>query len=267
MCTALPMTDLSFSLRADPAPGFTALVWDVFFGERNRGLSLAQHFPWLGHDPEARYACLMDGHELVAGLVARRIGATSTAAIGLVCVRASRRGRGLGRLLLDHSLAALDALGFTALTLWTGKPDVYRKQGFIVEDLGVLHTVQSCPPQETPRTARAPWPSDVDARGLPPFALSAVCYRSADAQAIVLTDPRGVAVAQWQGPDESVAALLMSSLPTPWRLHALDGDTLPTVLAARGAVMRMERTPLQMWRDRPGLAASPRPALRLLDRI
>lgn len=261
------MTELAFSLDADPAPGFAELVWDVFFQERGRGLSLARHFPWLGRDAEVRYACLMDGQDLVAGLVARRIGTTSTAAIGLVCVRSSRRGQGLGRLLLQHSLDALDALGFTALTLWTGKPDVYRKQGFSVQDLSVLHTVQSCPTRATPPAVRRPWPAEGDARGLPPFALSAVCYQHADAQAIVLTDPRGVAVAQWQGPDEDVATLLTSCLQPPWRLHALAHDTLPAVLAARGAVLQTERNPLQMWRDRPGLAVSPRPALRLLDRI
>lgn len=267
MCTRLPMTDLTFSLQADPDPAFAALVWEVFFQERGRGLSLVQHFPWLGRDPQAHYACLRDGQQLVAGLVARRIGTTSTAAIGLVCVRADRRGQGLGRLLLDQSIEALDALGFTALTLWTGKPDVYRRQGFEVDDTSVLHTIQTCPARSTTPIERMTWPSPRDDRGLPPFGLSAACYRSPDAQAIVVTDPRGDAVAQWEGPDESVAALLASVLQTPWRLHALAHDTLPSALAASGAVLHTERNHLQMWRDHPQLGASPRPALRLLDRI
>lgn len=261
------MTGLSFSLQAEPDARFAALVWDVFFQERGRGLSLAQHFPWLGKDADALYASLTEGHELVAGLVAKRIAGTTVAMVGLVCVRADRRGQGLGRQLLDQSLHALDERGFTAQTLWTGKPDVYRAQHFEVDDDGLLLTVDGWEPQVGTSLTTQSWPTSADLRGLPPYALSACVFQSADAQAIVLTDPRGSAVAQWLGADDAVAALLAACMPAHWRLHALVGDTLPAALRARGARIHTEHNALQMWRHSPGRPHSPHPVLRVLDRI
>lgn len=261
------MTRIAFSLQSRPDPRFAALVWEVFFDERGRGLSLAQHFPWLGQDANTRYASLMDGDELVAGLVAKAVPGTTVAAIGLVCVRADRRGQGLSRLLLDHSLQALDALGFSVLTLWTGKPDVYRRQQFDIEDDGLLLSVEGWQQATRPAPDALPWPAVDDPRGLPPYALSAQRLRSGDAEAIVLTDPRGIAVAEWRGTDEAVADLLATCMPAQWRLHAVAGDTLPAALAARGARLHAQPNNLQMWRERPGQAREARPVLRVLDRI
>lgn len=263
------MTRPVFSLLSAPDSRFLTLVWQVFFEERGRGLSLARHFPWLGVDPQVRYALLQERGELLAGLVARPVPSTTVAAIGLVCVRAERRGEGLSRLLLEHSLQALDQIGFTAQTLWTGKPDVYRRQGFVVDDVEVMFGIDDLPKAKCSPIHALPWPVIDDLRGLPPYALSAQLLRRSDgnAQAIVLTDPKGCAVAEWRGDDEAVIQLLASAMPASWRLHARRGDTLPAALAAYGAQLRPLDSSLQMWREPLGAGNAQRPVLRVLDRI
>lgn len=260
------MSRAVFIFEARLQPRFAALAWDVFFAERSRGLNLGRHFPWLGREDGLHYGYLTDGGELVAGLCTRRIPAAGlkAAAIGLVCVRADRRGEGLGRQLLDKSLGALDARGFDALTLWTGKPEVYRNQGFEIDDPSLLLHIDDWQPSPQIMAATTGWP---DSRGLPPYALGGQRLHSEAAEALVLTDPRGCAVAEWQGDDDDVAELLAATMPARWRLHALPGDTLPARLARRGATIQTEAQRLQMWRWHPGQTKRTVPALRVLDRI
>jgi len=245
------------------------LIWDVFFAERSRGLDLAGHFPWLGHEEGVLYAGLRDGEQWLAGLCIRAIpqATVTTAAIGLVCVHAGHRGNGLGRRLIGETVAALDERGLDALTLWTGRPEVYRSQGFEADDPGLLIHVDRLESRAAMRTEDEPWPSSSDSRGLPPYALRGRCIRHGPARAIVLRDPRGDAVAEWQGPDDAVGELLAAAMPRKWRLHAMTGDTLPDSLRARGARLRSEPSRLQMWRWRAGQRRCTMPTLRLLDRI
>jgi len=259
--------DFTFEPRLDPRHAH--LIWDVFFAERNRGLDLRLHFPWLGRTEGALYAGLRDGGHWLAGLCVRPLSTSvaNAAAVGLVCVRAELRSQGLGRQLLDASLAALDDRRVDALTLWTGKPEVYRSHGFETDDASLLIHVDGVEP-----VARAPfeetsWPASTDTRGLPPFALGARCLRRGHANAIVLRDPFGDAVAEWQGPDDAVSELLAAAMPRQWRLHATNDDSLPAALRERGARLRSEPSRLQMWRWRAGQQRRAMPTLRLLDRI
>lgn len=263
------MSQPVFTLQPVPDARYAALVWEVFFRERGRGLSLAQHFPWLGRDTRARYASLCQDGELLAGLAVKPVQGINAATIGLVCVRADRRGEGLSRQLLDQALTALDTQGLRTLTLWTGKPEVYRKQGFKEDHNAIVLHVEAWPQSLRRAVDAQSWPAGDDGRGLPAYALSAqrLLCSTGQAEAVVLTDPLGCAVAQWRGSDEAVVDLLTAAMPAQWRLHALAGDTLPAALSARGAQFHEQPGALQMWRDRPGQAEGERPRLRLLDRI
>ena len=72
------------------------------------------------------------------------------------------------------------------------------------------------------------------AEGLPPFALSAQRWQTSAAQAVVLQTPGGMALADWCGPSEAVARLLMATMPEQWLLNVLPQDDLPEVLAGLG---------------------------------
>jgi len=263
------MRDLDFTFEPRLDPRHARLIRDVFFTERSRGLGLHLHFPWLGRDEGTLYAGLRDGEHWLAGLCIRPISTrtANAAAVGLVCVRAELRSQGLGRQLLEASLAALDDRGVDALTLWTGKPEVYRSHGFEVDDAGLLIHVDRVEPVVPTHFDETSWPLATDARGLPPFALGARRLRRGHANAIVLRDPFGDAVAEWQGPDDEVSELLAATMPRQWRLHATTADTLPASLRGRGAVLRSEPIRLQMWRWRAGQPHRAMPTLRLLDRI
>lgn len=262
------MARLHFEYTDALPRGYGALLWDTFFTQRGRGVSLETHFPWI-HRPAAgqAFATLKEGSTVLAGLTVRPCG-PQTAAVGLVCVDQAHRGQGLSRMLLTQALARIDETGVAATTLWTGKPRVYESHGFLERDSSLLCEVTTLPAGDGP-TPAASWPAagDPAGRGLPPYAHHALRLGHHKAQAVMLMDTLGIAVAEWQGSDEDVIALLRPVMPRRWRLHALLGDTLPQALRSAGASLTTTPQRLQMWRPRPGQALPDLPALRLLDRI
>ncbi len=263
---------------------YRSLLWTTFFKDRGRGFSLEDHFPpqrW--NRRHAKFAWLQSGAGLVAGLMVRELmpapGSSSAeaAAVGLVCVTQSHRGLGLSKRLFQASMAALESQGLVAFTLWTGKPAVYLSQGFAAADHTLLAWVSGLECE----ASLAHWPIGLqrwpDAqeqatlnRGLPPFALGAQRLTCSQEKAwvILVVDPMGLAVAEWAGPEASVANLLSRAMPPRWRLHAHKHDALLTELRSRGARLEVSSSSLQMWRG-PGVAHewTARYPLRLLDRI
>ena len=278
------MAEPTFMLTQVLTQGYRHLLWQTFFAERQRGFSLEDHFLRLAQPDEAiRYGVLEVGHETIAGMTVRKLppaaGSTQppqAAALGMVCVACPHRGQGLATQLLKQSMAALATQGINAFTLWTGKPTVYQSLGFVPADLGLLAWVKGLPNlagDESVAWARC-WPDaqerDLQRRGLPPFALGAQRVSTPDrgASAVLLSDPRGFAVAEWSGPTGAVVDLLAGLMPPAWRLHAIAGDELPTELARRGAQVEQEPTSSQMWcAPGPPLDWTTRYPLRLLDRI
>lgn len=272
------MPNFAFSTRVPR--DYAELVWQVFFASRQRGIDLKTHFPWLlPSEQSGRWVgTLKDGGETIAGLVVKALGGPEHrhAALGLVCVAPEKQGQGWGRHLLSLSVAAAREAGIDALTLWTGKPEVYAKHGFEVDDSGLLGWIQSpfrAAGISAPVYRQMPWPDATEAsirmRGLPPYAQSAVRVVSTHepAELIVIHDTSGPALAEWQGTDEAVVELLTNTMPDRWRLNALSTDTLPAALDLAGARLQLQPSRLQMWLS---LSSTPRTAsgaLRLLDRI
>lgn len=264
------MARLRFDFSPSLPAAYAALLWDVFFVQRGRGLSLEEHFPWINQPEEGvRFATLSDGEALLAGLTVRPCG-TQTAAIGLVCVRPSHRGQGLSTQLLEQTLREVDGMGIAATTLWTGKPAVYQSHGFAPRDDGLQCQVSQWSAGMACAPARR-WPDTAEAagrrRGLPAYAHHGLRVGTDGAELLLLVDPLGVSLAQWQGHDGDVIELLASVMPPRWRLNALQGDSLPQALADRGATLTVVPQQLQMWRPRPGTSWPELPRLRLLDRI
>lgn len=244
---------------------YAALLWNVFFVQRERGLTLPDHFPALtGSGPGRWFATLRDGGQLCAGLTVlehRTPEGNTIARVGLVCVPASHRGRGHSQQLLQQALHTLDGRGVTTATLWTGKPGVYQTLGFCIEDTAIVCEVRALPAGPATAFEVHRWPDLCSQRGLPAYAWYAQRLRSPRADALFVFDSIGAALAEWRGDDLAVVELLAACAPQHWRLHALDNDRLPAALADAGAVVRKQSQSLQMWR---GPLRAP---LRLLDRI
>ncbi|MFL6626578.1 MAG: GNAT family N-acetyltransferase [Vitreoscilla sp.] len=272
--SAAPDTRAVVGLDDAPPPGYIALCWEVFFRSRGRGVAMDAHFPWLHVPGQAVFVTLRVDDAVIAGCAMRfiddRTRARRGAAIGLVCVDAKHRGQGHSSRVLERAIAHADALGLADLVLWTGKPGVYERHGFALDDDG-LYGSACAPAGMAPLAVDATqdaWPGSGDTRGLPPFAASGERWQSADASAIVVRDARGPILAEWQGPDAAVADLLAHAMPPAWRINALAGDGLPALLAERGFALDLQPSRLRMRRPAPLAGAAPRRYdLRVLDRI
>ncbi len=253
---------------------FVSLCWDVFFASRGRGVTMAAHFPWLRVPGQACFVTLRCDGEVVAGcairFVADSAGRRRGGALGLVCVDPRHRGQGHSARVLERALAHADSLGLADLVLWTSQPGLYARHGFRPDDDALFGTISMPPGTGAGSLAleRSAWPDAGETRGLPPFAASAVRWRSAAASAIVLQGPDTPILAEWTGADDDVADLLAHAMPGSWRINALEGDTLPRTLAGRGGDVRLAPSRLRMVRS-PDDPAAPgrRYPLRVLDRV
>ncbi len=272
--------------RELPTP-YRTLVWHTFFEQRGRGLSFDSHFPWSKEVSRGTWsATLWQGQELVAGLVVRDLSGRfafqciepKTAVIGLVCVVEPHRGKGFSSLLLDMTTKQLRALGFDSATLWTNKAAVYAKHGFTTEDRSLFGIVRRelCATTEVVSPCASTvenWPDSAEIsgrlRGLPPFSNHAWRLQAAggSASAVLLLDSAGLALAEWSGPADRVADLLLETMPANWRMNALRGDPLLNTLKSLGFTLELEQQTLQMWANLSGRSQGGRPDLRVLDRI
>lgn len=246
------MAEISVLQTAPDA--YQALVWDIFFASRARGIDLMTHFPWLTLPASDRwYVMAKEGDALLGGLCVQAAPqlASRIASVGLVCVHPAHRGRGISSELLNRALIEAKFRGLAALRLWTNKPDVYRKHGFVVADISLYGWIR----QPTNRSAKVvPFSETIlwqgkqekSAIGLPPFARSGRKWQSDDASVIAIEDANGPIVAEWTGAAANVAALLEQVLPVTARLNAQLGDELIEILVERGWHCALEPAQLQM---------------------
>lgn len=265
---------LSLKISTKAPQGFKDLAWDVFFKSRNRGISLESHFPFLERN-SAYYVTIAVQDEIVAGLVVNRVTRADinfvAGLIGLVCVHPDHRGAGHSTDLLEAAICHARELDLDDLILWTGKPGIYKKLGFEAYDTGCVGTViakgysRDCPAM----AARCAWPTHVEQRGLPPYALKAYQWTIPDASIVLLEDATGSILAEWCGPDEEVISLLSQVMPDTWRINALKGDTLLPSLGERRWKLELRPANLQMimnLRERDTGEIDPY-KLRFLDRL
>lgn len=245
---------IELSVLAQASEGYRALVWDTFFVSRGRGLSLEQHFPWLGTSTAGCWYVIgqFEG-EVVGGLCVRHTPGTgpAIASLGLVCVAPAHRGQGLSKALLKRAISEAGSRNLAALRLWTGKPGVYQGLGFVPADKALFGTVmrpETCGNRSGAMPDNEAWPDnrDVSFLGLPPFARSGRRWRTSEASLLTLEDAEGTLVADWTGTSEAVALLMEQVLPQHTRLNALEGDELPAILQQRGWRCELSESRLQM---------------------
>lgn len=257
-------------IHAGITPALRALVWDVFFASRGRGISLAAHLPWLDAPTGIHGLSLEDarvpGGAGAALVIRERHLPPSTRAglIGLVCVHESLRGRGLSTQLLHAAIRHAEAQGLDELVLWTGKPEVYTSAGFEPVDQELF--VRASAPARSAAGPAAPARRAV-ACALPAFATAAWQTVSGEAQLTWLEGPAGVTLAGWQGAPDVVAELLLRALPTTWSVNLPANDPLLPALARCGADCTTQPGAWRMRRRlKPG-AGAPLPPIPLLERI
>lgn len=235
---------------------YKALVWDIFFRERARGISLHAHFPWLD-EHDTWYSVIEEQGQVVAGLAVRRTVSRSNAdlvagAIGLVCVDNNFRGQGYSKAALLQAIIEAKRRKYDDLLLWTGKPDLYKKIGFVPYDESYFGWVFKDDQVEIkhPNAHRSEWPfSDESAselRGIPPFALNAIKWRAGEASIVIVEDLLGPIVTEWSGDYREVCALLGAVMPKKWRINVLHSDVISRHLLADGWKLNLELSMLQM---------------------
>ncbi len=232
---------------------FLELVWDEFFLSKHRGISLEVHFPWMFQVPcPGTFMEIYQSGRLLGGLVLKShsssnpLGSLQIGAIGLVCIHPNERGRGLSQILLRETIDHAADRGFAALTLWTGKPNVYEKVGFQLEDSALYGWVTA------PCTDFRPAPSfsrlhALPTIGVPPFAQTVEKSCGDACSFTVVRDTIGPIVAEWSGASRPVADLMDQVLPQHWRLNAWEGDGLLDELSAAGFQLQLKPSHLQMW--------------------
>ena len=215
-----------------------ALIWDVFFASRGRGLDIHTHFPWI--DDSRNVHCITVTErgcgELVATLVLR--GSVSDkigryAMIGMVCVDELWRRLGLSRQLMETALSFAAEQHINSLLLWTEQPSVYRRYGFLPDNRDGFGSVALNPLRPPSRITFVRRHADA-ARGLPPFGRGLTRFESDAAEVIGVETAKGVTLAEWRGPMPSVLDLVESALPATWRLNTSVGAPIFDEISKRG---------------------------------
>lgn len=254
------------------------LIWEVFFRSRGRGIDLTTHYPWIDDStrvtsividaagekaPRAAAALVLKAETLPGG---KKVGL-----VGLVCVDQAYRGRGLSRRLIAAAVKVGRDQSLDALVLWTSKPNVYVKQGFVVDSEDWYGTVWN---RSQGGVARAFCPNpaglravDKSALGVPAFAKRVLMFSNDSASLTVLPTMQGYTLADWSGPWDQVFHIIERVLPDSWNLNAPADSLICTELESRGYHQELQSGSQRMIHDLTGRAWVDLPYIPLLNRI
>lgn len=233
------------------------IFWDVFFVSKNRGISLAHHFPWLEDSTSNIIFCeaLVDS-VVVGGLVIRNntyLSGNRTikiASIGLVCVRPEYRGKGVAKALLNAAIEYSKEKQLDYLTLWTSQHAVYSKHGFQLKDPWLFGWVEKS--DTTPQIEVSEhWVANQNLP-LPPYALRIFEQITDQFHIVLVEDKLGFIVVNYEGNANAAATAMLATLPNRWRLNATQGDLIIDYLK-KSACCDLLAVNLQMWFDLQGV--------------
>lgn len=215
--------------------GARDLIWQSFFVEAGRGTTFERHLPWY-NDPDVRSVVVRDGRDVAATAIMRPAPQAAVAMIGYVCVGRSRRGQGIGRMLMDALNEAVDDQGFRAAVLWTTKPEVYTGRGYTAlrRDRFVRVTKPAGLGADCANFRSEEWPDSGAANGLPAFATDAKIYSADRAMAICACGPRGVTLLDWRGAAIDVATMLSAAGHDDWSVNLTADDLFSDELSSQG---------------------------------
>jgi GNAT superfamily N-acetyltransferase len=261
-------------LQTNVSPGAASLIWKEFFASRGRGIDWETHLPWaqIGGSGCAGVLCasVVGGFTTVAALLIRNLPGTATAMIGCVCVDPSFRGYGLSGDLIELAAGTLPGAGVAQLVLWTTKPGVYERAGFVVaaQERGVSLEL---PPMRSDVAVRlAPWPTKAMNPefkiGLPPYATAGWSATTTSAHLVFVDTPKGPALLDYEGANEAVLKAMAVARPGTWSVTI--GSDIPLLREAisRGFCRVDDPGPITMHRALIANAAPPAsvpPAFRI----
>lgn len=247
---------------AGPNTAFESLAWEVFFKERNRGISIDKHFPWIASGEPKSYLMLAELNGCVVGGLAvctAREGPQARAfevgLIGLVCVAHAWRKKGVANLLVSRTLAQMTEDGFDMAILWTGNPSIYSSHGFVTSDpwsFGWVCNPKANAEQSSQRVAQLLDLEPAHSIAIPPYANAVHLLRGAKSQIQLVFDAHGWIVAGYSGEAPNAAATMQMMLPDTWRLNAVEGDPIVECLQQLDLLVDLKPANLQMWRSLNG---------------
>lgn len=203
-------------------PEFLAIVWQRFFVDRQRGVTMAAHFPWLFDRASRDVAWLARIDGAAAGMLVVRTAAliaavqpVEVAAIGIVCTAPSSEGRGVASALLAAAIAAARDAGADAMLLWSRQGSFYRRFGFVTGDAAVFGSLIRAGSKASPPSTAIEFGGSPLAyagvfggyRGLPAFTSSLMVHASDDAVVVVAPGPRLIVIATDGFPDAAAALI------------------------------------------------------------
>ncbi|WP_049856337.1 GNAT family N-acetyltransferase [Trabulsiella odontotermitis] len=124
---------------------YLQIVWDTFFKQKSRGVSLQAHFPWLYNSSNNFFTLEIKRSGITAGglvLAEKIFGNLKIGLVGLVCIDDKYRGQGLfGKIMHELNHVSVSE-GFSALYLWSSQQYLYKKYGFESFDDNLLAEVK-----------------------------------------------------------------------------------------------------------------------------
>jgi GNAT superfamily N-acetyltransferase len=249
----LAAQDLALTLDHDVPAGAQRLVWNEFFVSRGRGIDWTTHLPWATDGSALCASATVTADDtVVATLLIRIIRDTTTAMIGCVCVDPAFRGYGLSGRLIDLAAPPLDRMGVNHMLLWTGKPGVYERSGFVVtaqERRLALRAPVAAPAIALGPATLTPWPADDEvAVGLPPFATAGWCATTYGGRIVFVDTPAGAALLDHAGSPDAVLATMFAARGGDWTATLDATDSLYEHAVSSGACTDDAPGPLTMLR-------------------
>jgi GNAT superfamily N-acetyltransferase len=246
----LASQELVLTLESDVPSGARRLIWNEFFTSRGRGIGWRTHFPWATEGLAlCAHATLAANSTVVAALLIRIIPDTATAMVGCVCVDPAFRGHSLSGHLIDVAALSLDRMGLKNMLLWTSKPGVYERTGFVAaaqERCLALRAPICAPPHPTVLT---PWSANNEiAAGLPPFATAGWHATLHDGQIVFVDTLIGAALLDHAGPPDAVLATMFAARPGDWKATLDASDPLYGHTVSSGTCIDDAPGPLTMYR-------------------
>jgi len=234
--------------------GLAQLFWKIFFTDKERGVNINRHFPWM-NDPSSRHwsVSLKEKNSFIGGLIVKEFQFTkreislTVGAVGLVCISPDFRGRGCAKKMLDLVIDEANKRRYDALTLWTSQWAVYRQSGFVLCDEATLSSVKMYPiNKKHVHIEEIDFPNEI---GLPTFAMSGQLLTYKEAQLLVIkTGHQEDIVVSWSGKVSDTITIIEHKLSPFWKLNGRENDVLIEELRSRGASVDVCLVNLQMFK-------------------
>lgn len=236
------------------------LMWEVFFESRGRGISLAQHFPWLNSLDGVYGISIKDINSLekdkTIATLAMRQQVTKDGIryglIGLVCVDEKFRGNGLSSLLLERAAQEGADLNWNSLVLWTQKPEIYQNHEFIIDGRELFANVSNRAAIALDKDLDSQFANQdeefISSSGLPSFATGLLKIKQENIGVLVLKTKTGYSIAGWDGDNNQVANFLINIMPKNWGINYLYGDQLVAILQEKGLEINVVPGAIRMVR-------------------